>query len=183
MEFVITGAPGAGKSTLINYLKQKGYNMLPEIYTTTVEKALAEGTDEQLFSDPLEMQCLLIRKQLEAESQLNKKDVVFLDRSIIDIIVFCKDRAINLPQDVLTMAQTSCYDMAFFLEPLPESLYALQLKMRNKYALCTRDESVKLARLLRNEYEKRGIQCISVPFDTTEKMSMFIENTVNIFNA
>lgn len=178
-KIVITGAPGAGKTTLINFLKKENYQIISEVYTTTIEKALADGTDKDLVSDPLNLKYLLMHKQLELESQLDTNRIAFLDRSTIDLLMFFKfDIKIDLPQDFIDLVAKSKYDIAFIMEPLPEPLFSLQLKTRTKYAACDRDTSLEIAKRLRAEYLAHGIPCIDVPFDTTEQMAAFIKDTI-----
>ena len=87
-KFVISGPPGAGKSTLINFLAQEGILTIPEVYATVIREAISNGTDKTLSKDKTALYSLIIQKQLVWEDQLPVGSIAFLDRSIVDILLF-----------------------------------------------------------------------------------------------
>ena len=45
MRIVITGAPGTGKTSIINSLKQRGFNCIDEISREIISNQIANGGD------------------------------------------------------------------------------------------------------------------------------------------
>ncbi len=79
MKIVITGSSGAGKTTLINKLKELGYQTITE----TPAEVISEG-----YNDLKERQKECIKRQLIKE--LDIKGLVFFDRGLGDILGFCE---------------------------------------------------------------------------------------------
>ena len=47
--YCIIGGPGAGKTSLINFLAQQGYAVVPEAATILIQQALEKGIHEPWF--------------------------------------------------------------------------------------------------------------------------------------
>jgi len=56
-----------------------------------------------------------------------------------------------------------------------------EMKNRDEYMRCTREEGIKMAQGLQQKYKEYHIPSIDVPYDTTENMAQFIKNKVAQF--
>jgi predicted ATPase len=180
-KFVISGPPGAGKSTLINFLAQEGILTIPEVYATVIREAISNGTDKTLSKDKTALYSSMIKKQLEWEDQLPVGSIAFLDRSIVDILLFISSYEVTLPEHILQKIGNVDYDLVFHLQSLPEPFYSNEMKNRDEYMRCAREEGIKMAQGLQQKYKEYHIPSIDVPYDTTENMAQFIKNKVAQF--
>jgi len=169
-KFVLTGAPGCGKSSIIEELNRRGFQTCPEVYTTLYN----ESKDYTVFSQPINLRYKLLDKQLFLESLLKKETPVFLDRSTIDIILFAKYFNIEMPLDFIDKAKNKSYDLVFLMEPLPKQYYKVT-NIRKE----TQEESLKIHQFFKEEYKKFGYKVIEVPFDTIENRTQFILDFIN----
>ena len=117
---VISGSPGAGKTTLVEELKKLGYPTFDEYSRTLIEAAKKEGKNQYFLSDPQEFSEALFtgrKKQFEAfeELQIDSR-FVFFDRGIHDIYAYLmaigKDS--QFWHDRVSKFQ---YDLVFLLAP------------------------------------------------------------------
>ena len=71
--YTIVGGPCTGKTTLINALKEKGFNIITE----TAREVIAEGQEKNLDALPwinrVEFQKKVLKKQLEKEKKIRKR--------------------------------------------------------------------------------------------------------------
>ncbi len=162
---VLTGGPGVGKTTIINKLSDIGYNTIPEIYFLLFDDATQKGSVESFFADPLELYTRLLNEQIRAEANASATEILFLDRSSIDILAFAN--YFHVPIDAeFKMRAHRRYDIVFFIEPLAPECYK-NTKARKE----TFQEALEIHHLLLKAYQQSGYredQLIMVPFGTLE---------------
>ncbi len=90
---VITGSPGAGKTSIINGLKNLGYSIFEEYSRSLIENAQKDNKSNFFLEDPLKFSEELMKerkKQFENAYRLNKtkKNIIFYDRGIHDVFAY-----------------------------------------------------------------------------------------------
>jgi predicted ATPase len=81
--YVITGAPCSGKTTVLNSLKDLGYEVVPEVARTYIDELIFSGLSiEQIRSNETKFQDDVLIKKYELEESLDKNKIIFLDRGI-----------------------------------------------------------------------------------------------------
>ncbi|MEK9614247.1 MAG: ATP-binding protein [Flavobacteriaceae bacterium] len=124
---VISGAPGAGKTSLIEGLQARGYETFQEYSRTLIEEGKKQGKSNFFLSDPQEFseRIFLGRKaQFEAAHTLEKdvkNALVFYDRGIHDIQAYLEaiHQSNSSWENRVRLFQ---YDFVFLVEPW-EAIY------------------------------------------------------------
>jgi predicted ATPase len=164
--YVITGGPGAGKSSVIDGLSAAGYTTIPEAameIKVREKKKKEQGLPYTLSeNDNPGFQQLILARQLVLEN--HAKGITFMDRGIIDSIAYCEYWHTPIPDNLDKACRSTKYHRIFILEPLPIQLY------RNEQA---RDETPEQARrlhdLIDKAYRKYGYTPLLVPYFTGSK--------------
>ena len=116
---VITGAPCSGKSTLIDLLAGRGFETLPEIGRTYVEREMAKGrTGDEIFADGASLVRGILALQLRAEQSLPANKVAFLDRAFPDGLAYSRVHGLD-PGEFLPQCFCHRYASVFVLDRLP----------------------------------------------------------------
>src|SRR5690242_8839705 len=91
----LSGGPGVGKTSIIHCLQNLGYPVREEVFTRLFAQAQHEGrfTEEYLHSQELIHE--LVSAQVKLENQAASGEVLFLDRSRIDIWGFARNMGIT----------------------------------------------------------------------------------------
>ncbi len=172
-QFVLTGGPGSGKSTVIEELNKRGYQTSTEAFTFLFNQAKKQGTLEELTKNPISFREQLMQQQLAFESSLDPNKLAFLDRGTIDILVFGDELKIPMSAALRDSVKKSSYDLVFLLEPLPKEQYK-QTEIRSE----NYEKSLAIADQLKKAYEEKKYTVIAVPFDTPQKRADFILNYI-----
>lgn len=123
--YVLTGAPGAGKSTTLTALGELGFRIVPEAARVLLEKDAENGrcvqesrANERSFQDRV----LPIKAKTERWIAESSPAPTFLDRGIPDTLAFYKFYGWPPPRALLRAVKSTRYDAVFVLELLPMPL-------------------------------------------------------------
>lgn len=118
-KIVITGGPGTGKTSVINELKNKGFQCLDEISRQIILDARQDGTEQLFLTDPLEFsrRLMLGRVRQFEEAEEHNTDLIFLDRGIPDILAYMHFKDEPYPESFIKASEKYIYDHVFVLPP------------------------------------------------------------------
>jgi predicted ATPase len=156
---VITGAPGAGKTSLIRALAARGYE-------TTSEVARAYLASAASRTNQLELQRALVARQKDLERALSPERMIFLDRALPDAIGYY--HFLGLPEAEISQVVTAHrYSRVFLLAYLPDLLFD-PCRPENVEA------RIELGRCIEAGYAELGYKVARVPALPIETRLEFI---------
>lgn len=175
-KIVITGGPGTGKSTLINELIKRGHTCLEEISRQVILDAKKEGIDQLFLTNPLLFSELLLkgRQKQFVEADLFKNETVFFDRGLPDVLAYMDFIGDDCPENFIKTCSHSKYHTVFILKPW-EDIYTSDNERYESF-----DQALEIHNHLVKTYKEYNYKLIDVPFDTVEKRTDFILNTLNM---
>lgn len=169
-KILFIGGPGTGKSSLIEYLKEKGFCCLSEISREVTLEAQKEGIDQLFLTEPIVFSSLLLKgriKQFEEAENL-PEEKVFIDRGIPDVTAYLDFGKHPSPKTFLKANRDFRYDKIFFF-PFWEEIY---LTDNERYE--SPGEAKKIEKHLIQTYESLGYELIHVPKISVEERAKFI---------
>ena len=90
MRVVITGGPGTGKTSIIEYLNKMNFNVFNESSREVTKKFKNIDSDQYFLSNPIDFSNILINKrkmQFEKGSK-SKNQYFYYDRGMPDVLAY-----------------------------------------------------------------------------------------------
>ena len=173
-KIIITGGPGAGKTSLIEELRKNDFKCFDEISREITLKYRKKGIEQLFLSDPnLFSQELLNGRIQQFNNSINlQANCVFFDRGIPDIIAYLNFKKADLSKKILKSIDKYRYDMIFLLEPW-EDIYT-----SDKIRYESFDQVITIDSYIKNTYKEFGYNPIIVPKDNIRNRADFIINTL-----
>lgn len=173
-KIVITGAPGTGKTTLINELEHRNFVCIPEISRQITLEARENGIEYLFLKDPLLFSKLLLegRENQYLQSLKLDADIVFFDRGIPDIHAYMNHTKTVYPKVYLEKSEKYKYDNIFLLPPWKD-IYKTDDERYESFEMAT-----ELHHHLKNSYTELGYSILEVPIGEIDFRVNYILNNL-----
>ncbi len=159
---VITGGPGAGKSTLIERLAVLGYARSEEAGRGVIRDQVAVGghglpwADRELFAEL--MLCWELRSyRLAAGPAAPPAGPVFFDRGLPDIVGYLRLQGLPVPAHVHAAAQAYRYHRRVWVAPFWPEIYAADAERKQ-----SPEEAERTYRVMVETYTEYGYEPVEL---------------------
>ena len=173
--YILTGGPGAGKTTVLEELEKRGFTCFPEIAREIIKEQLATGGSALPWQDTHQYKQLMVSRtiaqfKIEANSPTN---LCFFDRGIVDLISYSK--LINSPieEDLHYAALYDRYNPLVFIFPPWKEIYKTDTERKQNF-----EEAILTYEILKQAYEEYEYKTIDVPFTEVRERADFILGTI-----
>jgi predicted ATPase len=169
-KYIISGGPGAGKTSLLQALLAHGYNCSEEASRRLIVEQVAMGThclpwiDLACFADKVLMRMI----QLYQQSALNQ-DITFFDRGIPDIIAYLKIAGLPIKEHYYAALQQYPYHPTVFILPPWKEIYVNDAERWQTF-----EEAVVLHTAIKETYQAFGYTLIEIPKGTVAERLRFL---------
>ncbi|OEF04501.1 AAA family ATPase [Vibrio genomosp. F10] len=170
--FIISGGPGAGKTSIIECLASMGYCTAAEASRTLIEQqscsdnGILPWTNLSAFAEL----CLALMTEQKQAAQKSRR-IAFMDRAIPDICAYLKQGKLPIEQRYMTGCD-GYQPIAFLCQP-EWSIYAQDAVRPHPF-----EEALEIHEQLLSTYLELGFDVIQVPWGEIRDRAEFIENQV-----
>lgn len=168
--YVISGAPGSGKTALINAFELDKVYCFEEISRSLISEAQKNGKEQPFLTDPLAFSNILLSERIAQYSHPQQAPYHLYDRGIHDVIAYLDGIGADYPQDYVTQAHIYTYDKVFLLPPW-EDIY---IPDSERYE--TFEQAMEIHEHLVAVYKRFMMPIIEVPKVSVDKRVEFIKS-------
>lgn len=170
---VITGAPSSGKTSVINDLKARGYNVQDEVAREYIEACIARGLSiHDIRADGgCDLQQQILRLKAEREAALAPHETVFLDRGIPDSMTYFRLAGLDVAA-AKAAAGRFRYDAVFLFDRLPVINDGIRVESEVM--------AHEIDKMLMQDYRSLGYDPVRVPVMPIVKRTDFILNFLQL---
>ncbi|MEV4508186.1 AAA family ATPase [Dactylosporangium sp. NPDC049525] len=174
--YIITGAPGAGKTTIVAALRERGYAVVDEAATDVNVRLQALGSDEA-WSEPGFIDAItLLQRERQEQPAPPATTVQVFDRSPICTLALARYLGLpatpTLAEEVDRVAAEGIYQPRVFFTHLLGFITPTAVRR------ITLAQSVTFERFHEQAYRDHGFELVDVPVGTVEERVDFIDGCI-----
>lgn len=169
-KYIITGAPGTGKTTLINAL-EKHYPCMGEVSRKVIRSEQENGGNGTPWKDLGKFTELVFEASI---TELNENpEALFTDRSILDLIAYLEIEGKPIPKPIDRFPYHDKFCKKVFFAPTWQEIYHKDEQRQQEFDYC-----IELEKALVSIYEEKGFDIITLPKDTVTRRVNFVHSFV-----
>ncbi|MBE3639781.1 AAA family ATPase [Mangrovicoccus algicola] len=155
--FVVTGGPGAGKTSLIAELARRGFHTIPESGRAIIREEMQSGGDALPWADRGAYAERMLERDLHAYSAAQRlSGPIIFDRGIPDVLGYLKLCGLPVPPHIATAAKAARYNRRVFLAPFWDEIFTQDTERKQTRAEAT-------CAVMRETYTALGYKITELP--------------------
>ncbi|KAA0993328.1 AAA family ATPase [Dyadobacter aurulentus] len=158
-KIIISGGPGAGKSSLLGGLEKAGFCCIPEVSRKLIRGQVEAGTNMVPWVDLAGFARLCLEEMVRDFEYAGNNGLTFFDRGIPDIIAYLRFGGLDVDHAYLIAAKKYRYACNVFVAPSWEAIYVNDAERWQTFA-----EANALYFEIKKMYTTLGYHVIELPF-------------------
>ena len=154
--FVLTGGPGAGKTTLIDALRDRGYWCAPDVARAIIRSRVEAGLSPR--PEPPRFARMIFDADVENYTAAPPGEITFYDRGIVDALGMLMQSAAMAPTEMEANLHRYRYNRTAFLLPPWEAIYRTDDERDHTF-----DHAVRVFEATGAWYSRCGYSTLDVP--------------------
>ncbi|MBB6460334.1 AAA family ATPase [Flammeovirga kamogawensis] len=170
-KFIISGAAGTGKTTLINAIAQKNIPSLPEVSRKVIQQEQRINSDGFPWANIEKYTDLVFHESVQ--NLFENTDAIFCDRSLIDAIAYLNHQGKPIPSKLAAFPFKEHYHKKVFFAMPWKDIYRTDNQRPESF-----EYHLSLSKVLFSTYNRYGFDLIQIPFGSVHARVKFVLNNV-----
>ena len=140
---IISGGPGFGKTSIIDELENRNYNVMHEVSRSIIKEQLESGGDILPWKNLTTFSRLLFERRVKQFQEAAENKWVFFDRGIPDIVAYMGKDELEIPSSyMLKLEECNYCPIVFIVPPWQEIFKNDAERMENYKTACEINEII-----------------------------------------
>lgn len=171
---IVTGAPGAGKTAMLNTLTARGYHVVEESARAIIRERLADGLPPR--PTPRQFAAAVMRLDIENyRRRSTQSDWVFFDRGIPDGMCMLDQVTPLGRRRIKGLAEHFVYHRQVFIFPPWQAIYRNDTERDQTFA-----DAIRVFETLSEWYRQCGYEVMDMPLASVDERCDFILETLGL---
>jgi predicted ATPase len=175
--YILTGGPGAGKTTVLQLLEHAGYTCVQEVARTIIRERKEKGLSPRPTDVEFALE-ILARDIHEYQRVENLDGPVFFDRGILDALCMVYDCGAMDMAGTREMSIKYSYSSPVFLLPPWKSIFVNDAERDQSF-----EDAVQISERLASWYQNLGYRVEKVPSGLPQERVAFILSAAGLSNS
>jgi predicted ATPase len=172
--FVLTGGPGAGKTTLVEALKARGYATTEEAGRGVIREQVENGGDGLPWIDRERFAELMFEWELHSYRDAERQSgPVIFDRGLPDTIGYLRLEGLDIPAWMEEEAWRLRYNASVFIAPQWKEIFGQDEERRQSWDVAVRTHDV-----MAETYAELGYDLVELPRASVARRAEFVISTI-----
>jgi len=172
-KYIFTGGPGAGKTTVLDALKTRGYHCSPDVARAIIKSRLESGLEPR--PEPPKFARDIFENEVANYLSTPSDEICLFDRGIVDALAMLHSSNPITMEDVGAYLRQYPYNRNVFYFPPWKKIYRTDEERDQSW-----EESVAVSESVKQWYLRCNYRLVEVPTGTVSERAAFIENTIGI---
>lgn len=175
LRYILTGGPGAGKTSVLLKLEQLGQGIVREAATDVTDLFIAQGHNQPWMCPNFDEEILKLQSERQAAASYSRHERIFFDRSPLDALAYAEKsgKADALKEKISHLLKEGSYaPIVFVIENFGT---CQQTAVRHE----TISEALELQKIQEKNYREKGFNVVLVPPASIEERAQFILAYIN----
>jgi predicted ATPase len=172
---IISGGPGFGKTSIIDEIEKRNYNVMHEVSRSIIKEQLESGGDILPWKNLTTFSILLFERRAKQFQEAAENKWVFFDRGIPDIVAYMGKDELEIPSSyMLKLEECNYYPLVFIVPPWQEIFKNDAERMENYKTACEINE------IIIETYSNLGYEIVILPKVSIKERAEFILSKIGI---
>ena len=168
--FVLTGGPGAGKTTVLLELEKRGYRVAPEVARQIIQEQVCTGGTALPWADRKLYTGLMLARSIESyTARTPALQPTFSDRGIPDTLGYARLIGLEVDDAIRMACDRYRYAARVFLAPPWKEIYQTDTERKQDFA-----EAVRTYETIAKVYQECGFEIVELPRSEPSARAEFI---------
>jgi len=171
--YVITGGPGVGKTTLLEELKRRNYEIVPEVARELIKEQQKHNGKALPWENKNLYKEIMFDRSIssfeEIDKKVNKENPIFFDRGFLDSICYAELIESEINDRMNSYAENLRYNKNVFMLPPWQEIYETDDERKQDWK-----EAVLTFKKMSETYKNYGYRIIEVPKESVRERADFV---------
>ncbi len=174
--YVLTGGPGAGKTSVLTALSARGYKCVPESGRAVIKDEVRLGGTALPWADKAAFALRMeeMDRQSHEEASTVLPQPLFFDRGLPDVLGYLSLEGLTVPDSLRRACDERRYANVVFIAPPWEAIYTRDAERKQDFA-----EAQRTFVMMAQTYADLGYRLIELPLGSVEMRAAFILSHVS----